>query len=407
MKKKIGIFLSAEPSYGGTFQYCQSMLEAVAALPSNDFEVLAAYTNPIWKDILKKYPIKTVQISDNISYKNIQFKTVFRNIEIGLSLKWQLKFLDPVSKVLVKQKCDLWIFPAQEDYSRLVNLTSLGIIHDLMHRYESKFPEVSENGIYDWRENQYRNLCKWAKGILVDSEVGRQHVHESYGMDNDKIFTLPYIPPRYIYEYKSEYISDFDQRCDLPKKFIFYPAQFWKHKNHVSLIKAVANLREEIKDIKLVLSGYKNNAYEESYQLVKELGLEEEVSFIGYVPDQYMPEFYRRARAMIMPTFFGPTNIPPLEAFVLGCPVAVSSIYGMPKQVGDAALLFNPNSVDEIANCIKRLWTDDNLCKELVEKGYKRTEEWGQKQFRNRLNEIIKIILKDDKRSKIQHCTED
>ena len=87
-----------------------------------------------------------------------------------------------------------------------------------------------------------------------------------------------------------------------------------------------------------------------------------------------MPEFYRRARAMVMPTFFGPTNIPPLEAFALGCPVAVSNIYGIPEQVGDAALLFDPNSVEEIADCIERLWQDDALCASLISKGHARTE---------------------------------
>jgi len=50
---------------------------------------------------------------------------------------------------------------------------------------------------------------------------------------------------------------------------------------------------------------------------------------------------------MIMPTFFGPTNIPPLEAIAVGCPVAVSNIYGMPHQLGDAALYFNPTRVEK------------------------------------------------------------
>ena len=90
-----------------------------------------------------------------------------------------------------------------------------------------------------------------------------------------------------------------------------------------------------------------------------------------------------------MPTYYGPTNIPPLEAFSVGCPVAISGIYGMPEQVGDAALLFNPDSVDEIASSIRRLWTDDKLCAELSEKGSKKAAQWGQKQFNERLRGII------------------
>jgi glycosyltransferase involved in cell wall biosynthesis len=94
-----------------------------------------------------------------------------------------------------------------------------------------------------------------------------------------------------------------------------------------------------------------------------------------------------------MPTHFGPTNIPPLEAFLVGCPVAVSGIYGIPEQVGDAALLFDPESVEEIAKCIERLWTDDALCVMLAAQGKQRAAAWGQEQFNARLREIIDVVL--------------
>ena len=90
-----------------------------------------------------------------------------------------------------------------------------------------------------------------------------------------------------------------------------------------------------------------------------------------------------------MPTFFGPTNIPPLEAFACGCPVAVSNIYGMPEQVGDAGLLFNPRSDVEIADTIYKLWTDNDIIKNLINMGHQKNKEWGQTQFNQRLLEII------------------
>jgi glycosyltransferase involved in cell wall biosynthesis len=115
--------------------------------------------------------------------------------------------------------------------------------------------------------------------------------------------------------------------------------------------------------------------------------------FLGYVPDSEMSALYRRARALIMPSFFGPTNIPQLEAFVAGCPVAVSGVYGVPDQVGDAALLFDPKSVDEIADVMERLWTDDELCKTLVEKGKHRAAIWGPEQFRARFRDIVRSLV--------------
>ena len=96
---------------------------------------------------------------------------------------------------------------------------------------------------------------------------------------------------------------------------------------------------------------------------------------------------------LVMPTYYGPTNIPPIEAFVLGCPVATSNIYAMPEQLGNAALLFNPNSVQEIASTIERLWTDEKLRHELIKRGKMWTKNWGQRQFNQRLWEIVRANI--------------
>jgi glycosyltransferase involved in cell wall biosynthesis len=106
-----------------------------------------------------------------------------------------------------------------------------------------------------------------------------------------------------------------------------------------------------------------------------------------------MAALYRSARGLIMPTFFGPTNIPPLEAFATGCPAAVSNIYDMPAQVGDAALLFDPHSIPEIVNVIERMWTDDHLIKQLKIDGQKQSQLWNQVKFNGRLKKIIEIIV--------------
>ena len=126
----------------------------------------------------------------------------------------------------------------------------------------------------------------------------------------------------------------------------------------------------------------------------KQLGLEHNVIFLGFVLDEYMPELYRRARAMIFPTFFGPTNIPPLEALATCCPMAISNIYGMPEQVKDAALYFDPKSVVEIANSIVRLWIDEALCHELKNRAKSVAMNYSQHSLDERLFEIINIVVK-------------
>ena len=388
--KKIGLFLGSEPSCGGMFQYNQVMLDAVSALPADRYSIVVAYTSAEWLAYLKGTPYPSVYVPKGFWGRALWRVWSMMGLPVG-AWRTMTPFFHPLAKALLREHCDLWVFPTQNSYCFQMPVPALAAIHDLMHRYESHFPEVSARGMYDSRDRTDRNMCRWSLGILVDSEVGKQHVMESYGLAAERIHVLPYVPPKYLFAQGKQ--EDFDARYALPEKFLFYPAQFWEHKNHKRLIGAVSRLRQEIPEVKLVLVGSAKNGHASAMQQIRDLSLEENVIVKGYVPDADMPEFYRRARALIMPTFFGPTNIPPLEAFVAGCPVAISRIYGMPDQVGNAALLFDPNSVDEIAACMRRLWLDDELCAELIKNGRQRAAAWGQMQFNKRMSEIIETVL--------------
>ena len=81
------------------------------------------------------------------------------------------------------------------------------------------------------------------------------------------------------------------------------------------------------------------------------------------------------------------------EAQALGCPVAAPSTYAYPEQLGDAALFFDPWSVDEIAGCIERLWTDDALCAEMAAKGRENVRRLLPGRFAARLAEVIELTL--------------
>jgi len=389
--KKIGLYLGLDPGLGA-FQYSQSMLDGLASCHKSEFDSVVFYSSRAWESYLEGLDLKVHYVPKSLPSRIINRLLSSCPLPVSLWRKLARK-IDPFSKAFINAQCDIWIFPAQDSWAYLIPVPALCAIHDLMHRYESHFPEVSENGMYRFRELHYKCMCRWAKGILVDSKLGKQHVQESYGMRADYIHVLPYSPPKYIYS--ADKPSDFDLRYSLPKKYIFYPAQFWEHKNHCALIQAVDKLKDKLPDIKLVFAGSKKNAYEACVNLVKQLQLQDRIIFLGYVPNGDMPELYRRARAMIMPTFFGPTNIPPLEAFVAGCPVAVSNIYGMPEQVGDAALLFDPKSDVEITKVIHQLWTGDELCAELVEKGKQHVQRYSIESFSKHLTVILKRSLSD------------
>ncbi len=381
--KKIGLYLDS-PLRGGTFQYNQAILDAVLDLPDNQFEYQIAYTSDLWDDYLKKENISAVRINRTYVSRlwfQIRSPLIFwRNYS---------KFFDLFTKSFIEQNCDLWIFPSQDIWSYSLPINSISTVHDLMHRYEKNFPEAGSKKEYLFREIHYERTCKYSKGILVDSELGKQQLVESYNANESKIFILPFIAPKYIFEENDVDLADYD----LPKKYIFYPAQFWEHKNHKGLVNAVSLIINKLPDLKVVLVGAPNNGYKELIQLIGKMNLQNVFIFLDHVPDKHMSTLYKNARALIMPTFFGPTNIPPLEAFATGCPVAVSNVYAMPEQVGETGLLFDPRSPEDIANTIHNLWTDDNLVKRLSEKGIKKSTKWRKDHFNSELLNIVNQLL--------------
>ena len=359
--QKIGILLDCEPNWGGSFQYAQCLFEATYCFSQNKKnELVAFYIQPGWLDYLSGFNVKCVKISGEYIRDTLTIDS---------------------------EKCMLVVGTAQTGWSERLVTPVIEPIHDLMHRYEPSYPEVSENYIFEQRELLYRSIVRNAAGILVDSNEGAGHVRESYGdCFKDKIFTLPFAAPHYLF--------DEGEAIELPfDKYFFYPAQFWTHKNHINLIYAVAKLRDQGIIVNFVFVGSKKNGYDAAAKLIDELKLSERISILGYVSDAKMRFLYENACALIMPTFFGPTNIPPIEAITLGCPVAVSNIYGMPEQLGDAALYFNPSNIDELALVMRNLWEDELLRQNLIEEGKKIAKNFWQSTFNLHFETIANEVL--------------
>lgn len=367
------------------FQYAQSVLEGLRHLEAAGCRVWVVYVGERWAVELAKYPYEVTHVQHGqLGVKMADFAMAAR-IPGRLS-RVLARYLNPVAREIYRINCDLWIFPAQDALAYQVDLPVVSAVHDLMHRFEPRFPEVSKAGRFGVREHRFSNITHWSQAVLVDSELGRQHVAQAYGVSASKIYPLPYVAPHYV---NLAVPTDFDTRYPLPGKFIFYPAQFWAHKNHLRLLEAAASALSSCPDLQLVFTGDKKHGFDEVHDHALSLGVGERVHFPGYVPDVYLTGFYRRARAMVMPTFFGPTNIPPLEAFACGCPTAVSNNYAMPEQARGAALLFDPNSVPEITRAIQQLWLDDALCEVLAERGLENACRWGQKEFGQALCQIL------------------
>lgn len=388
--RRVGLYLGVAPTAGGMFQYAQSVVEALSALDPMRYCVTIAHGDADWAPILARFGLTGHVLRHVRRGQRIADAAMALQLPFGL-----IRALSPLVNPLVRElqalECGTWIFPAQESLTYQVpGVRAIGTIHDLMHRYEPHFPEVSAFFRRGIREHRFGNIARHSAAVMVDSEVGRDQVVESYHVPREHIWPLPYVAPSYLRDTAPR--ADFDAHYQLPARFVFYPAQFWPHKNHLRLLEAIAIIAESHPDIGLVLSGGKRHAFEQVREHAKTLHLEDRVYFVGHVPDADLAGFYKRARALVMPTFFGPTNIPPLEALALGCPAIISGIYGMPEQSGDAALYFDPKSSQEMALQIAQVWTDDSLAALMSQRGIARSLKQGQAHFNQRLAQIVNSV---------------
>lgn len=383
MKKgKIAVMLYTEPHLGGEHQYALVMAECLKELSNSQYELIAIVRNQFWCDWCEE---------NGIRYIMIEFTHNNRNVSAWnhcFSLYIKMKYIVELRKIIERERIEVLFFTKQLNFIPNLDVKIITPVHDLMHRYEPEFPEVRKD--YFERELKFKRQAKYADYILTDSKLGAEQFVESYlkAKNNKKphVVVLPFIVPEHVLETKEEYI-------DVPNKYVFYPAQFWKHKNHINLVKAIQILKESIEDIHLILVGSEKGCRLEIEKYILEHGLEKNITILGFVSNENITYLYRHAVGMIMPSYFGPTNIPPLEAMALGCPVAVSNKYAMPEQVGDAGLLFNPDSPEEIASCIKKLWTERELREEMIEKGHRKISEWTKEDFKKEVYKVIADCL--------------
>lgn len=265
----------------------------------------------------------------------------------------------------------------------------LTIVWDLQHRLNPFFPEVSADGTWQRREQYFSQILKRAAFVIVGTQAGKKEAQMFYGVPDERIKILPHPTPRFALE-ENPADDVHLSKYKLPRGYVFYPAQFWSHKNHVGLLQAIHHLKQ--KDnlrLPVVFTGSDQGNESHVRQLVRTLQLEDQVHFLGHVSRQTLPALYQNAFVLCYASFSGPENFPPLEAFALGCPVVAADIPGASEQLGDAALRVNPANELEIAEALKTLFHDKAKREDLIRRGKERAQRFTGSDFAKGLLDLL------------------
>lgn len=314
-----------------------------------------------------------------------------RNSRYPLKVKLTTKgwIEDWMVKKLVSRGIDLILYLTPYQVP-VMDLPYISVLWDLAHRIHPYFPEVSQIGEWETREKFYGTTLRRATKIITGTDAGKGEIKKFYQVPSERIHILPFPTPEFALGSPALPRVNVLVKYGLPSQYLFYPAQFWPHKNHVGLLKAVKLLSQQYNlKLPLVLVGSDKGNKDYVQQVVTKLDLANQVHFLGFVPREDLVALYQHAFAMAFVSFLGPDNLPPLEAFALECPVIAADVSGAREQLGDAALLVNPTDHDEIARVIMSLWQDSMLRQELIRRGLDRAKRWTVKDYVQGLFKII------------------
>lgn len=322
--------------------------------------------------------------------KNNIFTKVFRFVllqKVFFAVVQKFKFKTYFENQVSQYGIDLVYFLAPSKYA--LDLTQYNYVYtlwDMCHRDMNEFPEVNFNREFELREILYKKVTSKAIATIVESELGAMNLSKRYGIDSNRVYSASLYPS--LNTIHSGYI-DIKKKYSIDTDYIYYPAQFWAHKNHVYIIDALVVLNLQGIKLTAVFSGSDKGNLTHVLNYAKKTGIENLIKYIGFAPNEELYHLYQQSLALVMPTYFGPTNIPPLEAFSIGTPVIYSDLEGLREQVGDAALLCDLKNPNNLAKHLKNLLESIGLRKDLISKGKNRLKELSKSDIIDILSEIF------------------
>jgi glycosyltransferase involved in cell wall biosynthesis len=214
-----------------------------------------------------------------------------------------------------------------------------------------------------FRRRTYDRAAREADVVVTISEFSRERIAATLGIDPGRIEAVP------LGVDHDRFTPDGERaQLDLPGRFLLYPANLWPHKNHDRLLEALALAP----GVQLVLSGQHYGRLDGLEARARSLGVSDRVRHLGHVPHDTLAPLLRSATGLVFPSLYEGFGAPPVEAMACGCPVAVSDRGSLPEVVGDAALLFDPESPPSIAEAMTRLIEDEAARERLREAGLRR-----------------------------------
>ena len=318
---KVCVMIDILPDSGGGFHMAKSICENIKNQDVKKINFRFLTTYPETKKILEN----ELNIKIDLFKKNSFYNRFFSKL-------YKLKFfqgfikLSPLEKYLKKNLfSSIYFISPSYLISQCKKYESYYTIWETQFNDISQFPEYKKD-IINLRNESFVFAGKYSKKIFVSTNKLADEVKNLYEINTKKLIYQP-IPPYITSKKLDENYNSKDNLINeiIKKKYFFYPAQYWKHKNHEYILKSIGSMNKKEIDFKIIFSGHDKGYQNYLVSLTKDLGLEKYIIFLSYVNDDDLIYLYKNCFGLIVPSLVGTHTFPLYEGFYFKKPLIYNS----------------------------------------------------------------------------------
>jgi glycosyltransferase involved in cell wall biosynthesis len=257
---------------------------------------------------------------------------------------------------------------------RLSRVKSVLTVHDLIFQF---YPETHKPLNRWFLTLMMPRFLQAADSVIAVSKSTKKDAMDFYGLDEERIEVIYEGVHARFRPAPSDAISVVLRKYGLVGGFILSVGTIEPRKNLTSLLEAYHVLKNQGTPRRLVIVGKKGWLYADFFRRLSELGLEDEVIFPGFVPDDDLPALYSAADLFVFPSLYEGFGLPVLEAMACGVPVITSNTSSLPEVAGEAALLIAPRDIGGLVKAIQLTLADEQTRTEMRDQGVQQAAKFS------------------------------